>query len=90
MQLMLPSPKDPGGDWFCVHTWSPEEAKTLDLAFSAASCIYYGLGTHMWPVTQISQMTQDNFLSHSGKTLSEPKGYEVNCRKPQMIKYISD
>jgi len=41
-------------------------------------------------VTQNSQMTQDNFLSHGGKTLSEPKGYEVNCRKTQIIKNISD
>lgn len=35
-------------------------------------------------------MTQDNFVSHSVKTLTEHKGYEVNYRKPQMKKNNSD
>lgn len=57
MQYMLPSPTEPGGNWLCGHTWSTEKARTLDLAFSAVSCICYGLGTRMWLVTQISEMT---------------------------------
>lgn len=74
-----------------VCTLGPQKKlRALGLAFSAVSCICYRLGTHMWLVTQIGQMTPDNRLSHSSKSLSEPKGYKFNCRKTQMIKNISD
>lgn len=89
MTFMLPSPTKPDSNWLCVHPWSPEKGRALDLAFSAVSCICSEQVACMLLNTQISFMTQDNFLSHSDGTVSESKGYKVNCQKIQIIKNIS-
>lgn len=89
MKFMLPSPTKPDSNWLCVHPWSPEKVRALDLAFSGVSYICSELGTCMLIDIQISFTTQDNFLSHSGGTVSESKGYKVNCQKIQIIKNIS-
>lgn len=37
---------------------------------------------------KVSQITLDNFLSHSGWMVSEANSYMVNCRKIQIVKNI--